>query len=187
MYPVSPLPTDECLIRAAQRGDDDAYRLLLERYAPLIGKWSMRPIFHGAVDDARAELLHAFWQAVTRYDPARGVRPAGYFDACLRYAAQNAGKRILRRRAREVTTATPMEPDTAGIDTPESACLQADLCRRLTQALTTLTARQYAVLTALYYGGLSRAETATLLGCSPQAVSDTHRRALARLRHALTE
>lgn len=188
MYPVpSSAMTDETLITAARCGDSRSLEILLARYAPLIGKWSTRPIFHGAVGDARAELTHAFVQAVRRYDSTRGVPPAGYFSACLRYAAQNAGKKILRRRAREVVTDRPVGVDTPATDTPESLCLRRDLRRRLTLALQGLTPRQYAVLTALYYGELSRTETAALLGCTPQAVSDTHRRALSRLRAALDD
>lgn len=188
MYPVvSSTVTDETLIAAARRGDERALAQLLERYAPLIGKWSVRPIFRGAYRDARAELTHAFVAAVRRYDPTRGIPPAGYFSAALRWAAQNAGKKILRRRAREVVTDVPLAPDTPTADTPESLCLRRDLHRRLTCALRRLTPRQYAVLTAIYYGELSRAETATLLGCTPQAVSDTRRRALAQLRRALDD
>ena len=179
--------TDETLITAAQNGDKHAQQQLLDRYAPLLGKWSTRPVFHGRYDDARSVLTQALILAVKRYDPSRNIRPCGYFASCIRFAAQNYGKQLLRRHTREVLTDRPVAATVTVPDTPETTCLQTELRHRLRHALHTLTPRQYAVLTALYYGHLSRADTAALLGCTPQAVSDTHRRALCRLRTALQE
>jgi RNA polymerase sigma-70 factor (sigma-E family) len=57
----------------------------------------------------------------------------------------------------------------------------------LLAALSSLPARQRAVLVLRYFADLSEAEAAETLGCSPGTVKSTASRALARLREALEE
>lgn len=178
---------DFALIRATRRGDEDAAAELVRRYTPLVRKLAWQNHVRTVADEAEDMLWTEFAAAIHSYDETLGVPPAGWFSSRLRYALWNRFKQWRRGWQRELFPGDAAEYLTATADDAATAVLHAEKIAALRAALPRLTDRQRAVLDALYRRGLSRNETAALLGCTPQAVSDTKRRALLALRAALAE
>ncbi len=124
-------------------------------------------------DRHRAEdlLQTALARAYLRWD--RIDEPEGY----VRRAMVNAHTDWWRRKPwREQPT--EVLPETAGPD--ETAAY--DVRAQVLSALATLSPRQRAVVVLRYYEGLSEAEIAGVLGCSPGTVKSAASRAMVALR-----
>ncbi len=172
------------LIFYSRKGIEPATRELFRRYTPLIRKLAHAPHVRTAAEDIESLLRCEFAYAIQNYDPARNIPPAGWFATRLRYAMWNRFKKLRRRWQHEIHVTA--EPAIAG-DSVADTAVQHDEIHRLREALKQLSPRQREVIHCLYYEELSRNATARALGCSPQAVSDTKKRALAILRTLLTE
>jgi RNA polymerase sigma-70 factor (sigma-E family) len=126
-------------------------------------------------DRHRAEdlLQTALTRAYLRWDRIDSDDPEGY----VRRTMVNAHTDWWRKKPwRE--QATEHLPETAVAD----ASASYDARDAVLAALATLTGRQRAVVVLRYYEGLSEAEIAAALGCSPGTVKSAASRAMAKLR-----
>ena len=126
-------------------------------------------------DRHRAEdlLQTALTRCYLRWGSIEGTDPEGY----VRRALVNAHTDWWRRKPWREQPAEQL-PETAGPDEHASY----DVRDAVLEALAGLSRRQRAVVVLRYYEGLSEAEIAEVLGCSPGTVKSSASRALARLR-----
>lgn len=127
---------------------------------------------HAERDDLVQEVLLRAWKKRSLYDPARGT-PSTWL---LAIAADQAAK---SRRRWRFHASIDDHPQAATADPPSAGHL--DIAR----ALPRLSRRQRLAVECHYYVGLTVAETAAVMGCSPGTVKSTLADARARLRTLL--
>ncbi len=93
------------LLGAARAGDQHAYAVLLERYAPMlqsmVSKYAASGMSEADLEDLRQEASVVFCSAVQSYDPAReGVEFGLYAKICVGHGLASA-LRVFRRQRRD--------------------------------------------------------------------------------------
>lgn len=171
--------TDDELIEAAARGDDGAFRLLVERWEQPVFAFLARMV--GSREDARDLSQEVFVRVHAR---ARRYESRGQFRSWLLRIAGNLARSWLRRR-RIVSWLRfdPIRHDQASTWPGADAQIERTETRRAVQAaIARLPQRQRQALILRRYLELSHAEIARTLGTSRPGVESLLRRALTRLR-----
>lgn len=169
----------------AQQGDEAALAALIAHMMPGIRKGAAACTAPGLeFDDAVQEGLIGLFHAVKSYDAGRGVPFAAYAQACIRHAQQDARRAALRRKHAPLNFSVPLpDDDSAALPGPEEQAIEeerfADVVSRMDTLLSDL--ERQALLLRL--DGLSAAEAADRLHCTPKAAAN----ALARARRKLRE
>jgi RNA polymerase sigma-70 factor (ECF subfamily) len=149
------------LMRRAQDGDAEAYRLVLHDIGPLIGRWLRRWVADPHdVDDLMQEALMTVHRARHTYDPARPLEP------WLFAITRNIAKDHLRQRGIRLARERPVE----SMPTIAAAADEGDPVQRLEDILAQLPARQREAFELLKLEGLSLEEAATRAGTTVGAL-----------------
>ena len=136
-----------------------------------------------AAEDVTSETFLKAFQAAHRYDPARGEARTWIFRI-----AQNSLRDYLRRsRVRRHVPIGGMRDLACQAPSPEERLLWEEEVSRLLEAVAELPERDREVVSLRYGSGLETAAVAEVLGIREAAVRTRLWRALARLRHLLTE
>ncbi|MFN8373357.1 MAG: sigma-70 family RNA polymerase sigma factor [Anaerolineae bacterium] len=181
--------TDEqALIRAAQRGDRNAFNLLVLRYQD--GLYTLAYRIMGETQSAADAAQEAFITAFRRLSTYRG----GSFRGWLIRIATNICYDELRRRKRRPVVAMedlvpPESDDDAPIpdpsDTPEQAMQQRELNRAIQDCINALGEDQRVVLILSDVEGLSYQEIADNTNAQVGTVKSRLSRARASVRNCL--
>lgn len=182
-------PSDETLASSAKTGDRAAFEVLVRRHKQHLYVFLRRYIGHA--DDAYDALQDCFvaaWLGLPRYDPERRFLP------WLRTIALNKARDFRRRQAvrRMVLLIRGREytEDAAaatGDHAREDAAARDERLSRLDRAIAGLPALYKEPLLLTVAGGLSHAETATLLKTTPKAIEMRLARARRKLLEAMQE
>jgi RNA polymerase sigma-70 factor (ECF subfamily) len=180
---VARLTEDADLILRAQRGDDDAYGMLVERYQTIAFRTAWLVCGDaGEAEDAAQEAFLKAHAALGRFRPGAPWRP--WLLRIVANEARNrrrsAGRRIHLAGRAAGALGTP--PDDPG---PEAAVLAGEQRGELAAALERLDDAQRQVVLLRYVLDLSEAECAAVLDCPPGTVKSRASRALTRLRGEL--
>lgn len=168
--------TDDAVVAAAKRGDQDAWRRLYRAHAGRLVVWletrsgTDRAV---AAEDVASQAWLTAAAKVSDYDGNEDEFGAWLFGIARRIAA-NAQRRSGRRHTDPVAEA-PMEP----VEGPDATVYDSAWVREL---LAGLTPRERDVVACVDVVGLSVADTARALGLTPVAVRVARHRALRRLR-----
>jgi RNA polymerase sigma factor (sigma-70 family) len=180
------------LVERAQRGEEQAFAEICERFAGLVKKQAWQPHLRPLGEDAEAEAWLAVARAVKTYRADTGIQVAGYVESQVKYAVWNLFKKERRRWQRESTLEGG--DDTGGLSLlatlPDSCDVAASvelrlLSAELKAAVSKLPERQYQAVVATLVQGRRLAEAAQEMGVSPQAVHNLQRRGVARLKACL--
>jgi RNA polymerase sigma factor (sigma-70 family) len=177
---VARLAEDADLIQRAQRGDDDAYGTLVERYQTIAFRTAWLVCGDaGEAEDAAQEAFLKAHAALGRFCPGSPWRPW-----LLRIVANEARnrRRSAGRRTHLVSRVGSLVGAGAEAPGPEAELLAGEQRSALAAALGRLEAPQRQVVVLRYMLDLSEAECAAVLGCRPGTVKSRASRALARLR-----
>lgn len=163
---------------AAQRGDEDAYRDLLEAVQPMILGYVRRRIEpESAVEDVAQDVLLTMHRARHTYDPRRPFEP--WLFAIARSRLIDHLRRRRRLSAVEVLTETlPEVPATVGDGTAGESAFEI---------LERLPSTQREAFAMLKLEGLTTEEAARRAGVSVSALKVRAHRAYKALREALAE
>jgi len=138
----------------------------------------------GNAADAEDLVQETFLRVARRWNRVRLMdHPAAYAQRILANLAVRGSGRRWRREAELVPAAAGREPADADA---ARALREVDDLAEFRWALSTLPARQRAVLVLRYWADLPVAEVADVLGCSAGTVTSTASRAAARLAEILT-
>ena len=172
---------EEELIRAAQKGDRDAFARLYEVHAERVYRYLLGRLGQSAdAEDVTAEVFVRAMRALPSYR-AKG-RP---FIAWLFRIAHNQAVNYLKKRARR--REVPLLETAAVSDDPEEAALRQVMLREVSQAMQGLTDLQREVLTLRFGTDLSITETAKAMKRGVEAVKFLQHSALRALRRLLGE
>jgi RNA polymerase sigma-70 factor (ECF subfamily) len=172
---------DELMARGAQ-GDEDAFRILVQRWERPVMAFLERML--GSREEAE-DLGQETFLRVCRHAPR--YRPSGQFRSWLfRIAGNLARSRLRRRRILEWVRFETARHDIAAAEEPPDRQLEREESRRAVRAaLAKLPARQRQAVLLRRYDGLSHREIAQALGTTVPAVESLLHRALATLRREL--
>jgi len=180
---VEPSGDDALMTRVAQ-GDQEAFRLLVERWeAPVYA-------FLERMMGSREEALDLSQEAFLRvYAQARRYRPLGQFRSWLFRIAGNLARSGLRRRriVRWVRFEAPLHDRPAHTATPASDLARAEAQTEVRHALRALPARQREAVLLRHYAELSHREIAASMGTTVPAVESLLQRAMVTLRQRLAD
>lgn len=189
---------EQLVIQAQARNEGgEAFAEVCRRFAGLVKKYANQPHVAGIKEEAAAEGWLAVAAAVRTYDPAAGVRFAGYVESRVRYAVWNLFKRERRRWQQELflTGSTEEEGkerpgllDTlAAADNVEAEVEANFAVTAVREALALLPDKQQTAVARTLLGEARLADIAAELGVTPQAVYSLRQRGLARLRKELAK
>ncbi len=175
------LANERVELAAAQRGDSEAFRKIVERYQSLIGVQMRR--FTRDVAERDALVQDVFVEAYFSLSSFRGRSP---FEHWLRKVAVRVGYRFWNSRAR--TRAMPQLSDEqweqlrGSVAEPVTNCAAAELVQEL---LAMLSPPDRLVLTLIYLDGCTMAEAAERAGWTTIGTKVRASRARQKLRDLL--
>jgi RNA polymerase sigma-70 factor, ECF subfamily len=154
--------SDEDLIRAIAKRDDNAMQLLFGRYRNFVFKFTRRMAANDAMaDDVVSDVFLAVWRrAATSYDGRSTVATWLLGIARFKYLSEVRGR---KEEAWDAGLAERME-DTA--DDPETALQHKETTEAVQQSLAKLSPKHGQVVELLYYRGKSMKEVAAIVGVS---------------------
>lgn len=175
------IPTDEQLIERARGGEQEAFRLLVERYEPKVAATVVGMLGSGPdADDVGQETFIRFFRAL---DAFRGESALGTY--LTRIAINQALKALQRRRtwrerflSRDDAGHEIEQPVAEGSDEVD----ERERATLVQKALATLPPEQRAVVVLRVMEGYSTKETAEMLGLPQGTVMSRLSRALERLK-----
>ncbi len=170
---------DAALLALAGRGDEAAFRTLVERHVSLAMGVARRMLRDDAeAEDVAQEAFLRLWRSGERLDIAEhGLGP------WLRRVVSNLC--IDRVRSGRRLVIVPEIPEEAEPVHQSKTSEGAELSRRVDAALKDLPERQRLALTLFHFEGMSQAEVGTVMGVSGEAVESLLARARRGLKEAL--
>ena len=179
--------SDERLMSLVQRGDEQAFVLLVGRYKDELTNFAER--FLGDRDDAEDVVQEAFVRVWRKRD---SFLPPGKFSTWLYTIAANLAKTRLRRWAlwKFVRLGSPDGPSVDIPDEGSGADVRADeLLReeRIQRALATLPQKFREIVVLRDIQQLSYEEITAITGCAPGTVKSRINRGRALLREQLRD
>ena len=179
---------DEAALEQAQRGDRDAFRVLVERHATAVFRLAYR--MTGNETDAEDMVQETFlraWREIRRFDGRAS------FGTWLHRICANRTVDLLRARNRwqpAISAANDSEHDPfrnmASVEpSPERAARSAEASTMLQPALAALTEIERTAFVLRHYEGLSIDEVSVALGVQPGAARHSIFRAVRKLRRVL--
>lgn len=177
---VSGEPTDDDLLRATARGDQQAFEQYYRRNAPWLElRLRRRCGDRDLAADVVQETFMTVWRAAASY---RGTAQAGSWLWSI------GSRRLIdahRRRAARIQTVGEPHADLLPAPSAEDEALASSYGTELALALDRLSPELRAVLQATVLDGLSVRETAVLLDIAEGTVKSRAARARRQLREAL--
>lgn len=176
---------DELTLKRAQRGDQRAFRVLVERYHLVVHQllWRMaeRPCGAACVEELTQETFLRVFRALPRFKQTGAARLSTWILTIATRLALNE----LRRSGRAV----PLEgePESPGRERPDRTAERRRRAEIVVDAIAALPPDRRAVIVLREYHGLEYAEISQTLGVDLGTVKSRLSRARSSLRAALSE
>ena len=175
-------PSDEQVLDAVGRGDDDALGVLYDRFGRLAFRLAFRILRDRALaEDAVQEAFLAVWRSADAYKRER-AKPSTWILTVVHRRAVDIVRREQSRRGEPLEVAP--EPSAGPVE--EDAVLR-DRRAAVQAALAELPGDQRQALELAYYGGLTQSQLAERLGVPLGTVKSRMFAGLGRLRELLAE
>jgi len=176
---VQPEYDEEELVRAAQRGDREAFARLYEANLERVYRYLLGRVDEPAdAEDITAEVFIRAMKALPSYK-AKGIP----FIAWLFRIAHNEAVNYMKKRARRAEM--PLLDTVVSSDDPEAEALRQVAYSEVLRAMGDLTDLQREILSLRFAAELSIAETAKLMNRSEEAVKFLQHSALRAMRRIL--
>ncbi|MDN4571779.1 RNA polymerase subunit sigma-24 [Pandoraea cepalis] len=169
------------LLTLAQLGDEDAFAQLYRHTSSVLFGVILRVTHHRAeAEDILQDVYMALWQRRLVFDAQRGD-----VLAWMSTIARNRAISYLRKRQPIPLDETLMSSIAADTALPPELSEKDREKRRLSVAMTALSAQQRQAITIAYFGGFTYTELARTLGVPEGTAKSWIRRGLAKLRDVL--
>jgi len=179
--PVDESEDDLGCVRRVGRGDQRAYRVLVDRYLGGITRFALRLLNdQGEAEEVAQETFLRLWTEAEHFEPRAQPKTWLY-----RIARNQCIDRLRKRRAHGQEQ--ELSEEDAGEDRPSGLFARKQAAERVEQALAALPERQRAALTLVHYEGLSGAEACEVLDVSADALESLLARGRRSLREQLRE
>lgn len=159
---------------------------LLNDYQGLLRKAAGQNHLRSFYDEAYAEAVLSFCDAVKTFDENMGVPFAGYAKAKVYGSLYTLFKKHRRNWQREFSL-DGSDDDNSPLSTAVLSSLEDDIINKnsLSDALQQLTVRQQQIINYTLIQGYTQIETAKIMKISQQAVASNKKQALIRLKDIL--
>jgi RNA polymerase sigma-70 factor (ECF subfamily) len=169
-------------VRAAQRGDRDAFAALYATFAGTVHAIVMAHVGAQAAEDVTQEVFCAVFASLPT------LREPAAFAGFVCTAARNAARDVLRQRRQASPSAHDTVDDVAGRDaSPAASAEQRELAERVLATIRTLPEAYRETLVLRLVGGLSGPEIAERTGMTHGSVRVNLTRGMQLLRPLLQE
>ncbi len=176
-----PLRSDEQLMSAYVAGDAAAFRLLFDRYAPILLRAMLRELYvREEANDLVQQTFLQLHRARFDFDPGQKLKP-WLFTIALNLKREYF-RRKKRRPERTLELDAALEPSVGAL-----GAAQVEARRTLGRALAVLPPDQRRVIELHWFDGLDFPEVAEVVGASVSAVKVRAHRGYVRLRQVLGE
>lgn len=176
MPPVEPAPSEDQLVAAVKRGDEEAFRRLYFQYAePLFGFLWRRLNQREPAEDLVQELFVKVWRNRENLDPNQSIK-------AYLYQAANHLMIDYFRKKNPVQGAQELLPEHRTVSVEED---NFEKRAHIEKALADLPEAQRHVFVLSRFEGLRYTEIASVLNISVKTVETHMNRALKKLRHQL--
>ncbi len=183
--------SDAATVAQVLAGDQDAFRILVERHSHSIFRLAYR--MTGNEHDAEDVVQETFLRAYRRLGQ---FESRSNFGTWLYRVTVNCALDLIRKKERQEKDLLQPSPDEAeGSDplasfpapepTPERLLLSAEVQRQVDSALAELSGRERAAFVLRHFEGKSIEEISRVLGLRTSATKNTVFRAVKKLRQAL--
>lgn len=179
---MEPSLTDEQVIEQVLAGDREAFGVLVDRYEREMAAYAK--YMTGSVDDAADIVQDSFVRA---FKSLKRCRDRTRFKGWLFRIVSNQSKTQLKRRRRTEPLSIEALGVAASEGNPETESEQAELRRKVHEALQALPAVQREALVLKYVHGLGLPEMSELLSASVSALKMRLMRGREALRERLEE
>ena len=178
-------PTDDELVRAARRGDTDAFRALYDRHAPGVLALARSLVGGEEAEDVAQTAFVRAWDRLPK------LRYPGAFKVWIRQTARRAALDELRRRgSHRATSLDELEGQASDVPAPEAGpealVASADSAEAVRRAADSLPEHHRSVVVLHHFDGLEVREVAEVLGVPVGTVLSRLARARETLQRKLT-
>jgi RNA polymerase sigma factor (sigma-70 family) len=171
--------SDEQLMGAYVAGDAAAFRIIFERYAPLLMRAMLRELYmREEANDLVQQTFLQLHRARADFDPGQKLKP-WVFTIAMNLKREYF-RRKKRRPERSLDAETTLEPSVGAL-----GAARVDARHTLARVLLDLPADQREVIELHWFDGLEFPEVAQVVGASVSAVKVRAHRGYVRLRQAL--
>lgn len=171
--------TEAELVEQLSSGDEDAYRILLDRHLASLTAYVTRMMASNAdTEDIVQETFLRLWTHGTRYNP-----DTAKLTTWLHNIAHNLCIDHFRKHNRMVLEKTEDEPDKQEAFVDQLANLENT--KHIEQSLMQLPERQRSAIIMCHYQGMSNREAAVILETSVEALESLMARGRRKLRKLL--
>jgi RNA polymerase sigma factor (sigma-70 family) len=175
----SAVKSDGELLRAfTERGDEEAFREIVQRHANMVYGAAVRQAGSAMADDITQGVFILLSRKARKVD---GMKLAAWLLSVTRLMASDARRREGRLKRRELVAATEAA-DRVQADHPHAADEAAEMVPLLDGAMARLREMDRAAVALRYLEERSLQEVATLMGTTPDAATKRVSRAVAKLR-----
>jgi RNA polymerase sigma-70 factor (ECF subfamily) len=175
--------TDESLLVHVQRGNQQAFAILVNRHVKKFHAAAYRMCSDAQEsEDIVQEAFLKLWNKPQAWDPTRGAKFVTWF---YRIVTNLAIDKMRKRKAVAVGEVIDVFADTR--DSQDEVVYKKERQAALEGAIQTLPDRQKAALNLCFYEGLSNKEAAEILGVSVKALESLLVRARAALKDELSK
>ena len=178
---------DAAAVAQVLAGDEDAYRILVERHSRSIFRLAYRMTANE--QDAEDVVQETFLRA---YRQLKRFESRSNFGTWLYRIAVNCSLDLIRKRRRhdEPPTEPSSEEETMyqlrdERPTPDRMVLGAEIQKKVDTVLSTLGPKERAAFSLRHYDGMSIEEIGVVLGVRPSAIKNSIFRAVQKLRREL--
>ena len=166
---------DAAIMRRIRKGDQSAYKLVVERHLPQVMGLANRILNDRSLaEDVAQEAFTRLWQQAETW------RPDGKIGTWLHRVVYNLCIDENRRSKPALVAELPEVPD---FETPESHREKEDISRSVQGAIAALPIRQRVAITLVHHQGFSNGDAATIMDVSTEALESL----LARGRRTLKQ
>jgi RNA polymerase sigma-70 factor (ECF subfamily) len=172
---------DVSCVQRVGRGDQSAYRVLVDRYLASISRFALRLLGDaGEAEEVAQETFLRLWTEAVNFEPRAQPKTWLY-----RIARNQCIDRLRKRRTHG--SETDVSETGASEDRPSLLFARKQTAERVERALSALPERQRAALTLVHYEGLSGTEAGEVLDVSVEALESLLSRGRRALRESLRE
>jgi RNA polymerase sigma-70 factor (ECF subfamily) len=177
------METDQELIDRARGGDDEAFRLLVERHSRAIYRAAYRITGNGAdADDVVQETFLRAYRALERFD-ARAAFPTWIHRIAVNCSLDLIDAR--RRRDGRVSDDEDLSAIASNAVAPDRAVQSMEMQRAVASAMERLSGNERTAFVLRHFEGMPLEEIGKVLGTQLNATKNTVFRAVRKLREQL--
>jgi RNA polymerase sigma-70 factor (ECF subfamily) len=174
---------DADLVKRVRAGDDDAFRVLVERHSRPVYRAAYRITSNAAdADDVVQETFLRAYRALPNFD-ARAAFPTWLHRIAVNCALDLIDAR--RRREGRIDAGEDLALVPSNAAAPDRVALGAEMQRAVDAAMNALTGNERTAFVLRHFEGMPLEEIGQILGTRLNATKNTVFRAVKKLRHQL--